>query len=159
MSTGIVNTPVTGVTTLTAPVAVANYEDYRVLSNKPQEAIISHMGLPSDRPMTKKLAVQKISNMYTGTDISEAYQLPSKSGKSILAQTMMTLEKTDTDGKKYHCPISVHTVIKSSDSPLVTDEDLLEVVAENNANLYEQGVVDASRITAYRHGVVLPKAL
>jgi hypothetical protein len=160
---GYIDTPVSGVTTLTFPRAVLNLQkDFRVKSNNSgKEVVLTNITSPIDKPENIRLAYTDIANIYNGTGIEPSVAAPTKRGVSVLAQVTDVLSVTDTADADFRVdlPLSCHLVIKVPASEYVTATQVQAVVGRLLSSLFDTGSTTNSRLEAILRGSLVPSEL
>jgi hypothetical protein len=162
-STGYTDTPISGVTTLTFPRAILNFEkDFRVKSNNTgKEVVLTNITSPVDRPEKIRIAYSDIANVYSGTGVEASVSAPTKRGVSILAQVTETISVTDSVDPDYRVdlPVSYHVVIKVPASEHITGSDIQLGLGRLLSSLFDGGVSTTSRLEAILRGSLVPSEL
>lgn len=162
VSVGYTDTPISGVTSLAFPRGLVNFgADYRVKSDTANEAIITNLTSPVDRPEKFRISYSDVSNIYTGTDIDPSVFAPSKRGVSVLCQLTETLSVSDSTDAAFRVdlPISAHIVLKVPASEYLTADMLQTVMGRLVSGVYETGSLTTTRIQAIIRGSLLPTDL
>lgn len=157
---GYTDTPIDGAVAAVLTAAPVNFrEDFRVLSTGPQEATITNITSPADRPEKVRFASNPIGNIYNQTGVSPARFGPTKSGRSVLVQLtdVFSVQEDGSDEDLYQLPISAHLVLRVPNSEYVTDEVILNHLSRLWACLYDTGVNNTSRIKGLVRGSLLPR--
>jgi hypothetical protein len=162
-SMGYTDTPVEGVTALTFPRAVLNFEkDFRVKSNNAgKEVVLTNITSPVDRPEKIRIAFTEIANVFSGTGVEPSILTPNKKGISILAQVTETIAVTDDSDPDYRVdlPVSYHVVIKVPASEHITGDVIQAGLGRLLSSLFDQGATNASRLEAILRGSLVPSEL
>lgn len=162
-SMGYTDTPVSGVSSLTFPRAILNFDkDWRVKSNNAgKEVVLTNITSPVDRPEKIRIAYTDVANVYNGTDIEPSVAAPTKRGVSILAQVTETISVTDDANPDYRLdlPVSFHLVIKVPASAEITAADVQNGIGRLLSSLYDTGVSSTSRLEAILRGALVPSEL
>lgn len=163
INSGYVDTPVSGVSSLTFPRAVLNIgTDYRVKSNNNgKEVVITNITSPIDRPENIRLAYTDIANVYSGTGVEPSVTAPTKRGVSVLSQVTDVLSVTDDTDPDYRIdlPVSAHLVIKVPASEFVSAAVVQTLVGRLLSSLFDTGVTTTSRLEAILRGSLIPTEL
>lgn len=116
---------------------------------------------PADRTETVRYAVNKISNIYSGTSVDPSAFALSKRGASVLVQVNDIITVTDsTTNLRYDLPISAHLVVKTSLDEVITSDVLTAMVQRLIGAAYEQsGKSVGDRLAKLIRGAVIPGAL
>lgn len=112
------STNVTAAQTLLMP-AVGNY---RLLSQKPDEAVFVYASGALDQPNKLRHAVQKVSNAFANTGVAPDSGQRTE-GLSLLSQVIETWKVEDaanTAFNPYYLPVSGHMVLKFPQDALIT---------------------------------------
>lgn len=160
---GYTDTPISGVTTLSFPRGILNYEkDFRVKSNNNgKEVILTNITSPIDRPENIRVAYSDVANIYSGTGIEPSVTAPTKRGVSILTQVTDVLSvQDDTDADfRLDLPLSCHLVIKVPASEYVTAAQVKITVGRLLSSLFDSGSLTDSRLEAILRGSLVPTEL
>ena len=162
VNAGYTDTPISGVTSLTFPRGLVNYAaDFRVKKDGADEAIITNLTTPVDRPEKFRWSVSDVANIYSGTDIDPSVYAPSKRGVSVLAQVTEVYSVTDSEDPTFRIdlPVSAHLVLKVPASEYLTAAILQTIVGRLVSGLFETGVTTTDRFAALIRGSLLPKDL
>lgn len=156
-----VDTPVSGVSSLSLGIDVLNFgADFRVKEDEPNEAIITNMTSPIDRPETLRYALSTVADVYKGTGIDVAYRSPSSKGLSLvcqLADIYSLYDETVDDPKEQYLPIQGHIVLKMPCNDAIDAAAIKSFLGRLVAGLFSTGVVDDTRLAALFRGSLLPK--
>lgn len=116
---------------------------------------------PADRSETIKYAYNRVSNVYTGSQIDPSAFAQSKAGASVLVQVNDIMSITDDTTKiRTDLPLQAHLVVKVPLHEAVTSQVLDQLLLRLLAATYEQnGVTPGPRLAALIRGAVTPKAL
>jgi len=163
ISRGYTDTPVTGVSSLTFPRAILNFEkDFRVKSNNNgKEVVLTNITSPIDRPENIRVAHTDIANIYGGTSVEPSVLAPTKRGVSVLAQVTEVLSVSDDTNSDFRIdlPVSAHLVIKVPNSEYITAEVVQTLVGRLLSSLFDTGVTTTSRLDAILRGSLVPKGM
>lgn len=162
ISAGYTDTPISGVTTLTFPRGLVNFgADFRVKSETANEAIITNLTTPVDRPERIRFSYSDVANIYSGTDVDPSVYAPSKRGVSVLTQLTETFSVTDSVDTTYRVdlPVSAHLVLKVPASEYLTAELIEAMIGRLVSSLFETGSLTDSRLKALLRGSLLPTDL
>lgn len=159
----IADTPISGgPEALSVNLPAINWkEDWSKTKDVSGSAALSYKPAPFDTPQTALFSASKVANIYTGSPVDASYQLPYKRGMSILCQLNLVATVTDTGDPTYRVdlPISAHVVIKAPLSGLITVGNIRTVAERSFSLIYEQGVVDDSRLTELFKESMLPEGV
>lgn len=135
--------------------------DWAKTSDVSCSASLSYKPAPFDAPQTVKFSVSRISNIYAGSPVDPSYQLPYKRGMSILCQVNLVATVTDSQDSTFRVdlPLSAHMVIKAPLSGLITVGNIRTVAERAMALIYEQGIVDDTRLTELLKESMLPEGV
>lgn len=162
-SMGYIDTPISGVTSLTFPRAVLNCaKDFRVKSNQPgKEVVLTNITSPIDRPERIRIAYSDLTNIYSGTGIDASVFAPTKRGVSVLAQVTDVISVTDDLNPDFRIdlPVSYHLVIKVPASEFITAADINTGIGRLLSSLFDSGVSTTSRLEAILRGSLVPTEL
>lgn len=151
---------VQGVTSLSHDVTVLNFgKDFRVKSDEPNEAVITNITSPIDRPETFRFAVSTVADVYRGTGIEPAYRSPSTKGLSLVVQLADILNYYDEsidDAKECYIPMQGHIVLKVPANEAITEQVVDKFVSRLIAGLYSTGTVNPARIKSMLRGSLIP---
>lgn len=162
-STGYTDTPVSGVSELTFPRGILNFEkDFRVKANDAGKSVIlTNITSPVDRPEKIRIAYTEVANVYSGTGIEASLSAPTKKGVSVLAQITETISVTDDADPDYRVdlPVSYHLVVKVPASEHITSSDVQQGIGRLLSSLFDTGASDASRLEAILRGSLVPTGI
>lgn len=139
-----------------------NYmDDFRCVSEKPGEVIITNITSPLDRPEQIRYATSNVANVYAGTSIDESVYAPSKRGVSLLAQVTETVSVTDDADADFRIdlPLSAHLVIKTPASEHISADMVATLVGRLVGSLFESDDTTNTRLDAMLRGSLQPKGL
>jgi hypothetical protein len=163
INSGYVDTPVSGVSSLTFPRAVLNIgSDFRVKTNNTgKEVVLTNLTSPIDRPENIRLAYSDIANIYSGTGVDPSLSAPTKRGVSILSQVTDVISVTDDTDADYRVdlPISAHIVLKVPASEYITANVVQTLIGRLLSSLFDTGVTTTSRLEAILRGSLVPSEL
>jgi len=163
ISRGYTDTPITGVSSLTFPRAILNFQkDFRVKSNNNgKEVILTNITSPIDRPENIRIAHTDIANIYGGTNVEPSVLSSTKRGVSVLAQVTEVLSVTDDANSDFRIdlPVSAHLVIKVPSSQYVTADTVQILVGRLLSSLFDSGATTTSRLEAILRGSLVPTEL
>lgn len=155
-----VDSGVSGVTTLSQNVSVLNFgKDYRVKSDEPNEAIITNITSPIDRPETFRFAVSTIADVYKSTGIEPAYRSANTKGLSLVVQLSDVLnyyDETIDDAKECYIPMQGHIVLKVPANEAITADMVKSFVSRLLAGLYSTGSTNSDRLKSMLRGSLIP---
>lgn len=162
-STGYTDTPISGVSSLTFPRGILNFEkDFRVKSNDAgKEVVLTNITSPVDRPEKIRIAYTDVANVYSGSGIEASVSAPTKRGVSILAQVTETITVTDSVDPEYRVdlPVSYHMVIKVPASEHISAADIQTGLGRLLSSLFDAGATSTSRLEAILRGSLVPTEL
>lgn len=156
------DSPVTGVTSLTLPLAVLNFgADFRIKSDEPNEAIITNLKSPIDRPERFRFGMSEVKDIYKNAGIDASLYAPSRRGASVLCQLTDVWTVTDSVDPSYEValPIEGHIVLKVPANENVTTEMIKAFIGRLCAGLFETGDSGTTRLNSLLRGSLLPKDL
>lgn len=163
VSLGHTDTPISGVTTLTFPRAILNYEkDFRIKSNDAgKEVVLTNLTSPLDRPEKIRIAYTEIANIYSGSGVDPAVMAPSKKGVSLLVQLTNVMSVTDDTDPSYRIdqPFSLHLVLKFPSSEYLTGAVVQEQVGRLLSSCFDSGSLSTDRLEALLRGSLIPSDL
>lgn len=162
-SVGYTDTPISGVTSLTFPRAILNFnKDFRVKSNNAgKEVVLTNITSPVDRPEKIRIAFTDVANVYTGTGVEPSVTAPTKRGVSVLAQVTETISVTDDTNPEFRIdlPVSYHMVIKVPTSEHINAVDIQAGIGRLLSSLFDSGSTSTSRLEAILRGSLVPTEL
>lgn len=156
---GYNDTPISGVTSLELQRGLINYkDDFRILSETPNEVVLTNLTAPLDRPEKFRIAYNVIKDVYRNTDIHPNMRAASSKGVNVLCQLTSTIsEINDTDPTvRTDLPISAHIVLKFPAAAAITAALIQETVGRLVSGLYETGSTDVVRLQSLMRGSLLP---
>jgi len=160
---GYTDTPVSGVTALTFPRAILNFDkDFRIKSNvNGREIVLTNITSPIDRPENIRLAHSEITNVYSGTGIEPSVAAPTKRGYSILVQITDTVSVRDDQDADFRLdfPLSYHSVLKIPASEYITTDIVKVMIGRLLSSLFDTGSVTNARLDAILRGSLVPTEL
>jgi hypothetical protein len=163
ISTGYTDTPIGGVSSLTFPRAILNFQkDFRVKTNNPgKEVVLTNLTSPIDRPENIRIAYTDIANIYSGTGVDPTALATTKRGVSILCQVTDVISVTDSVDADYRIdlPVSAHMVIKVPSNGNVDSAMVQTLVGRLLSSLFDQGVSTTARLDAILRGSLVPSEL
>lgn len=163
VNNGYVDTPVTGVPSLTFPRAVLNFQkDFRVKANNPgKEVILTNITSPVDRPENIRIGYTNIANIYSGTSVEPSVFAPTRKGVSILSQVTDILSVTDNTNADYRIdlPVSAHLVLKVPASEFITADVVQTLVGRLLSSLFDTGATSTTRLDAILRGSLVPAGI
>lgn len=162
ISKGYTDTPISGGTTHTFPRAALNFAaDFRVKSNQPNEAILTNITSPVDRPESIRIGFSNIANVYSGTTIEPSVTAPTKRGVSVLCQVTDIISITDDTDADYRVdlPVSYHVVIKVPANENLTTALIQEGLSRMISALFETDSATLTRLEALIRGSLIPSDL
>jgi hypothetical protein len=162
-TTGVTDTPISGVSALTFPRGLLNYAaDFRVKSNNAgKEVVLTNITAPVDRPEKIRIGYSEVSNVYAGSGVEPTISAPSKRGTQILAQITEVISVTDDADPEYRLdlPVSYHLVVKVPTSQYITAADINTGLGRLLSSLFDTGVTTTSRLDAILRGALIPADL
>jgi len=115
---------------------------------------------PFGTPETIRFAVDRVSNVYTGTGIEPGTYAGVKSGVSALVQLNDVLIVLDGDGNVINLPVKAHLVVQVPNNENITVDVLNTAFSRLVGCCYEQGGTNpGTRLNSLLRGALLPKAL
>lgn len=151
---------VSGITELKKDIAILNFgADFRVKQDLADEAIISNITAPIDRPENFRFSASPVADIYKGTGIDPGFYSPSRKGISLLCQltdVYKYADAADSTFKEQYLPLSGHIVLKVPCNEALTAEMISTFVGRLIAGLYASGHLDAARLKAMLRGALLP---
>lgn len=162
LSVGYTDTPISGVTSLELARGLVNYKaDFRVKTSVPNEAVLTNLTSPVDRPERFRVAFSEIANIYSGSGIDPTCYAPSKKGVSILVQLTDIYSVSETNDPSYRVdlPVSAHLVIKVPANENITAATIQTLVGRMVSGLYETGSETTDRIASLVRGSLIPSDL
>lgn len=162
-SVGYTDTPIEGVTALTYPRSVLNFNtDFRVKKNLAgSEVVLTNLTSPTDRPERIRIAYSEIPNIYNGTGVEASVSAPTKKGVSILVQVTEVISVTDSTDADFRVdlPVSYHLVVKVPVSEYITASDIHTGIGRLVSSLFDSGVTTDARLEALLRGSLVPSGL
>lgn len=150
----------TGVNPTTLSVGAFNYSsDWRVKSNKPEEAILTNLTAPTSYPETLRFARRSVANIYNGWDVERALWLPTKVGFELVGQLKTIYGLADSADATYEAalPISTHLVVKAPNNELITPTVVLSHIRRLLNGFYEiVSSTQTSRLPSLMRGALIP---
>lgn len=146
------------------PAHVQDYvTDWAVSDENTSACEITSIVNSVDKPVTVKLATNKINNVYKNTNIVAANRAPITSGTrfSISYHGVWT-ETDDTTGETYDAPVACSIACTVPDWAIITPENILELVGECIGHIFETSdtaVTDSVRIKRLLRGAERPLGL
>lgn len=162
VNAGYTDTAISGVTSLNFPRGLVNYAaDFRVKSDAPNEAVLTNLTSPVDRPEKFRFSYSEIANIYNGVDIDPSVYAPSRRGVSILGQVSEVFSVTDSVDATFRndLPISAHIVLKVPANENITATMLQTLIGRLVSGLYETGSLDITRLQSLFRGSLIPTDL
>lgn len=159
LSVNYTDTPISGVSALNLERGLVNYgADFKVVSDKPGEVILTNLTSPVVYPERYRISVSDVKNIYNGSSIEPSLYSPTKKGTSLLVQLTEILKVTDTAVPEMEIalPVSAHIVIKVPNHELVTPSVVEVLVGRLISGLYETGDEGTTRMTALLRGSLKP---
>jgi hypothetical protein len=124
------------------------------------EVYIVNEKSPFGTPETIRFAVDRVSNIYSGTGIEPGTYASVKSGTSALVQLNDVLITQDADGNAINLPVKAHLVIAVPNNENITVEVLNTAFCRLVGACYEQGgTAPGPRLNSLLRGALLPKSL
>lgn len=157
---GFKDTAIIGGKTATYTAAPLNFkDDFRQLSYNGDEAVITNLTSPVDRPETIRFSSQEIANIYRSTKVETSRYGPTKGGRSILIQhnSISSVEDDASAQDSYHLPMGVHLVLRLPNSEFVDAALVKTQISRLLGALQETGDDGNTRLTALLRGSLLPK--
>lgn len=146
----------------TFPKAALNFAaDWRVKKNGADEAVLTNLTSPVDRPETIRIACSDIANIYSGTGVEPSLAAPTKRGKSLLVQDTAIITVTDDADADYRIdlPVSYHLVIKIPANENLTVALVQEGLGRLISALFETDSDALTRLQALIRGSLIPSDL
>lgn len=159
ISTGCVDTAVSGVTAPTLTIPVLNYgTDFRVKTESAKEVILTNTTSPLDQNETVRFGFSEIADIYAKSGLNSDQKSGTLKGVNVLAQINETMKVTDSTNAAFsqYLPMSAHLVIKVPQSGYITPAIVQTLITRLIATLYENGVSNISSLTK---GVLVPRQL
>lgn len=143
--------------------------DYVLTSDEPMEADIANI-TGSDLTSHEKVRFAKstVGNVYTGTDIATANQLPSKKGVQVMAEVNAEYKCVNSvSGEEYQLPCKGRVVLRFPSHVAVTNALVKDVLVRAIASAFATkgsssatgAGVDESRIVSMARGALVPEGL
>lgn len=156
---GFTDTPIPGVTSLSFPRALLNFEaDFAEKEQNPGSLILTNLTAPLDRSETIRYAESQVKNVYQNTSIDPKVQSPNRSGVQLLVQIQDVATVTDSDDAAYRVdlPIQTHVVIRVPNDALITGDIVQAHLGRVVSALYETGSTTTTRISKLLRGALEP---
>lgn len=134
-------------------------DDFRQTSYSGDEAVITNLTSPVDRPETFRFSQQSIANIYRSTSIESSRFGPTKGGRSILIQhnSISAVEEEGSTQDSYHLPLGIHLVLRVPNSEYVDAAVVTTQIERLLGALHETGDDGKTRLSALLRGSLLPK--
>lgn len=162
ISTGYVDSPISGVAALPFARALLNFgKDFRVKENTATEAVAINLTSPVDRTEKIQWAYYEIKDIYANTGIDPSAYAASRKGWKILTKVndiLSTTDSVDADFRK-DSPISAQIVITGPQSEYITPDMIQTVVSRAVSALFDTGSLTTERISGLVKGSLLPTDL
>lgn len=163
LGTNYTDTTLTGAKSTSLALPSLNYgADYRVVSDRPEEAVITNITSPLSSPERFRFAYQAVADVYKGSGVDPSLYLPSRKGAQILCQLTDVLPVTDADVPAFAAalPLSCHVVIKFPNNDLITASVLETYLKRMLAGLYDPAkATPIDRLLGIMRGSLLPTEL
>lgn len=163
LGTNSTDTPQTGVSDVKLTIPALNYSaDFRVMVDRPEEAVITNITSPLDEPERFRFAHQSVADVYKGSGVDPTLYYATRKGTQILCQLTEVLPVTDSENPLYRAvlPLSCHLVIKVPNNDLMSAEVVTSYIERMLAGLYEvQAGSQTSRLRSLLRGALLPTVL
>jgi hypothetical protein len=152
--------PATGTRTIN-PVPVNFAADYRVVSEKPGEVVLTNISAPLGSPQSVRISFSEIADVFKGTPVevpaeADSLNARQKAGMSLLVQ----VTGCAVSGEVQQFPYSAHLVLKLPYGPEPGYADVIDLVELLLGTLYETGLTTAeTRLDSLMHGSLTPPDL
>lgn len=159
VNSGYVDTPISGVSSLTFPRGLVNFgADFRKKTIDAQQLVITNLTSPVDRPETFRFARSEVANIYNGTGIAPGYVAPSTKGFNLLVQLSEVVSVTDDSQADFeiHLPVSAHLVIKAPQSEYIDSWLIQNIVGRLVSGIFDTGSETRTRLDALMRGSLSP---
>lgn len=157
---GFTDTPIVGGKTAKYTAAPLNFkDDFRQKSYTGDDAILTNLTSPVDRPETIRYSQQPIANIYRSTNVEPSRFGPTKGGRSILIQhnSISSVEEDGSTQDSYHLPLSTHLVLRVPNSEYIDATVIVRQIERLLGALQETGDDGKTRLSALLRGSLLPK--
>jgi len=160
-NTDTATSPVTGARADIAPVPTNYAADWRVVSEKPGEVIVTNITAPVTKPETLRFAWSSVADVFKGSPLmASGVELAgdSKAGVSILVQ--LNTVGYDSGATAALFPVSANLVLKIPCGPAPTAADVLVLIKRLLGHLYgTKDTTIATRMDSLLRGVLTPVEL
>jgi hypothetical protein len=136
-----------------------DYADYAVVSDTGNECRITDVNANLQTPRTVRYASQDIANVYSGTDIDPSAYAPVRRGKSVVVQTSLNVQVTDTTDPSFLVllPVQIHTVVKMPISDYLSSAAIDSLLKDHFGDLIIDATTD--RLPRLLRGALKPSEL
>jgi hypothetical protein len=119
-------------------------DDWTVETQNGSECVLTNVTSPVDQPYRTRFSIQRIANVYTGTDIDPVTYGPIKRGWSLLVGSQLTLRITNsTTGEYVDYPVTVNTTVKWPVTSGIDADDIRTALNQNAGMFYDGGTTNA----------------
>lgn len=158
LNLGFTNTatdPATPARTL-SPSPINFGADWRVLSDEPGEVVLTHINVPTSRPVKARFAVSEVADIYKGSLIeAPAMFSPGSSRRGLALLNQLVL--TGMDGNGQLSPYTVGITARIPTTAEMSPDDLVVAIQQLLGLLFETGASDtASRLSSLLHQALKP---
>lgn len=158
LSHGPEGSSVAGVTALALPIAILNYDDFKIIESGPGISKYTDITSPTDQPSTLRIAQRVRPNVYAGTSIDPTVFLASKSGTDTVVELQEVWTVSDSEDTSYRqdFPVRIGLSFTTPNSALVTADEVRYLVGRVIAAMFDQqsnNTLDNTGLTALLHGV------
>jgi len=156
-ATDTTTSPATGVRSF-GPVPINYAADWRIVSEKPNEIVMTNITSPLDNPEKIRIAYSEVNDIFKGSDLaldpSAAVNSQAKKGASILIQ-LTTGAVDSVTGLTF--PFSAHIVLKMPLGAAPGNTEFGTVMNRLLGHFYDtQATSSASRLAALLRGSLEP---
>jgi hypothetical protein len=153
------NVPETTVSATTIPVTGIDAAQYSALQGTSNDGSkYTNTGSPIGYPMTVAIKQRIVQNVYSGTKVPVALQLPYKNGINLHVKLNETWSivpddessSTCCDAQSYDLPASVSLTITVPNHPLVTEQAVTKLVSDVLGYIYNLN--GSNKLGAYLRG-------
>lgn len=140
---------------------VTNYgADFRVVSEKPGEVILSNINADRATPEVIRIAWSEVADVFKGSKVTPTARAI-KSGTSVLVQLNAVMQYIDDAGINIdNYPIGAHLVLKVPSGVAVNYEFIIVMIQTLLGSLHETGdATPHDRVEALLRGILKPKDL
>lgn len=116
-------------------------DDWTVETATDTGIVLTNVTSPVDQPFRTRYSLQRVGNIYTGTDIDPVVYGPIKRGWSLLVGSQLTLRITNSlTGEYVDYPVTVNTTVKWPVTSGIEASDIRTALDQNAGQFYDGGV-------------------